>query len=83
VQVKSGATYKFATVTIAPDNFTFETAAVRGVSYSFTGRFLIRSIFADQSIGKNASVLQGQLSNFSRGQKIAEARVRFKYFQGE
>jgi hypothetical protein len=75
---RSGVSYRFRTVTATRDNFTFNTTAVRGVSYSFTGKFLRGGSFVSSESG-NSPVIEGQISKFRNGQKVAEARLKLVY----
>src|SRR5215475_14289168 len=40
LQVNDGSTYRFKTLTVKRNNFTFTTVARKNVSYSFSGKFL-------------------------------------------
>jgi hypothetical protein len=82
VQLNNGANFRFRTITIKQNNFTFTTAALRGVSYSFAGKFLKGGDFAATWTGEDEPVLEGVLTKFKNGKKIAEAKLKFIYFGG-
>src|SRR5215211_371267 len=58
VQENDGATYRFKTVTVKRDNFSFTTMTRGGVSYSFSGKFLKGGNFAATGLGDETPVLQ-------------------------
>lgn len=82
LQLNDGAAFRFRTVTVKQNNFTFSTVIVRGVSYNFTGRFLKGGDFAATWMGEETPVLEGVLTKFKAGKKVAEARLKFIYFGG-
>ena len=82
VQENDGTTYRFKTVTVKRDNFTFTTMTRGGVSYSFSGRFLKGGNFAATWLGDETPVLEGTLTKFRDGKKLAEAKLKFSYFGG-
>jgi hypothetical protein len=82
VQTNEGKNYRFKTVTVKRDNFTFSTVTVRGVSYSFAGRFLKGGNFSATWMGDESPVLEGTLTKFRAGKKVAEAKLKFSYFGG-
>ncbi len=82
VQLNDGTAFRFRTVVVKQDNFTFTTVARRGVSYSFAGKFLKGGDFAATWMGEETPVLQGVLTKFKAGKKIAEEKLKFIYFGG-
>ncbi len=82
LQTIEGKTYRFKTLTVKRNNFTFTTVTIGDVSYSFTGRFLKGGIFAATWLGDEAPVLEGTLTKFRGGKKLAEAKLKFSYFGG-
>ena len=74
--------YRFKTLTVKRENFTFTTMTVRGVSYSFAGRFLKGGIYAAGDLDDETPVLEGTLTKFRGGKKVAEANLKFVYFGG-
>jgi hypothetical protein len=82
VQLINGTTYRFKTLTVKRDNFTFTTMTLRGVSYSFAGKFLKGGVYASGILDDETPVLEGTLTKFRGGKKIAEANLKFVYFGG-
>jgi hypothetical protein len=76
--------YRFiaASTVVSRQKFSFDTMAVRGVSYSFTGRFLKGGVYAEDELDMETPVLEGHLIKYRRGQKVAEADMKFTYFAG-
>ena len=81
-QTNDGKSYRFKTLVVKRDNFTFTTVPVRGVSYSFAGKFLKGGNFAASWSGDEDPVLEGTLTKFRDGKKLAEAKLKFSYFGG-
>jgi len=52
------------------------------VSYSFVGRFLKGGVFAETVLDDQSPVLEGVLTKFVAGKKVAEANLKFSYFGG-
>ena len=82
VDTNQGKTYRFKTATVKRDNFTFTTLTVGGVYYTFAGKFLKGGNFAATWLGDEDPVLEGTLTKFRGGKKVAEARLKFSYFGG-
>ena len=82
VQTNDGTTYRFKTLTVKRDNFTFTTMIVRGVSYSFAGKFLRGGVYGAGDLDDETPVLEGTLTRFRGGKKVAEANLKFVYFGG-
>ena len=82
VQTIDGKTLRFKTLTVKRNNFTFTTVMLGDVSYSFAGRFLKGGNFAETWLGDEAPVLEGTLTKFRGGKKLAEAKLKFSYFGG-
>ena len=82
VDSTKGRHYRFKTVTIQPNNFTFTTVSLGGVSYSFTGKFLKGGVFAEAMLDDTIPVLEGILTKYKNGLKVAEANLKFSYFGG-
>ncbi len=79
LNTKRGPVFRFADQQVTGKVFTFTTAAVRGTSYRFDGHFL-RS---DPTEGDaDEPVLEGVLSKYAGGRKIAETTLRFTYSTG-
>jgi len=56
--------------------------AIDGVSYAFTGRFLKGGVFAALNLDEETPVLEGLLTKYKTGKKVAEAQLKFTYFGG-
>jgi len=82
VQLNDGTTYRFKTLSVKRDNFTFTTMSRGGVSYSFAGKFLKGGVYAAGDLDEDTPVLEGTLTKFRDGQKIAEANLKLVYFGG-
>ena len=82
VQTNDGTTYRFKTLTVKQNDFNFTTVIRGGVSYSFSGRFLKGGNFAATWLGDDDPVLEGTLTKFRGGKKLAEAKLKFSYFGG-
>ena len=82
LQINDGTTYRFKTLTVKQNNFSFTTVTRGGVSYSFSGRFLKGGNFAALWSGDEIPVLEGTLTKFRAGKKVAEAKLKFSYFGG-
>ena len=82
VQLMDGKTVRFKTLIVKRDNFTFTTVSVNGISYSFSGRFLIGGVFATIDLSDERPVLEGVLRKHKDGKKVAESKLKFMYFGG-
>ena len=76
------AHYKFASVSVTEKTLKFTTVSIRGVRYSFEGKFLGRGDFPDQSTGHGIVMLEGTLTRLEHGQKAAEITSPFMYYAG-
>jgi hypothetical protein len=74
--------YRYKTLVVKRDNFTFTTMTVRGVSYSFSGKFLRGGVYGAGDLDDETPVLEGTLTKFRDGKKVAEANLKFTYFGG-
>ena len=82
VQLVNGKTFRYKTLNVKRENFTFTTVSIGGVSYSFSGRFLQGGVFAATDLSDERPVLEGVLRKHKAGKKIAEAKLKFMYFGG-
>ena len=82
LQLNNGTTFRFKTLNVKRDNFTFTTISIRGVSYSFAGKFLKGGVYASGILDDETPVLEGTLTKFRDGKKVAEANLKFVYFGG-
>ena len=74
--------HRYKTLIVKRDNFTFTTMIVRGVSYSFSGKFLKGGVYGAGNLDDETPVLEGTLTRFRDGKKVAEANLKFVYFGG-
>lgn len=82
LQLNDGTSFRFRTVTVKQSNFTFTTVILKGVYYTFSGRFLKGGDFAATWMGEETPVLEGTLTKFKGGKKVADAKLKFIYFGG-
>ena len=81
-ELRTGKRFGFKTLTVKRDNFTFTTVTVAGVSYAFSGKFLKGGVYSAGELDDETPVLEGTLTKFRGGQKVAEAKLKFSYFGG-
>jgi hypothetical protein len=74
--------YRYKTLAVKRDNFTFTTMTVRGVFYTFSGKFLRGGVYSAGDFDDETPVLEGTLTRFRDGRKVAEANLKFTYFGG-
>ena len=74
--------YRYKTLTVKRDNFSFTTMTVRGIFYTFSGRFLKGGVYGAGDLDDETPVLEGTLTRFRNGKKVAEANLKFVYFGG-
>ncbi len=65
--------YKLIASVITRNKFTFTTASIHDVSYRFEGRFL----FDRPDQVDNRPSIEGQLSKYQNGTKVAEGKIAF------
>ena len=82
VQLVNGKTFRFKTLNVKRENFTFTTVSINGISYSFSGRFLMGGVFAATDLSDERPVLEGVLRKHQAGKKVAESKLKFMYFGG-
>lgn len=83
VYTTNGVIYRFRTLSVSQPKFTFTTVSRRGTSYAFTGRFLRGGVFAElDSTIWDQPILEGTMTKFKNGKKVAEAPMKFSYFGG-
>jgi hypothetical protein len=78
----NGRRFPFVRLSVKRERFTFTTVTVRGVSYSFEGRFLKGGNYQQDALGDEVPVLDGELKKFVAGKIVAQARLKFIYFGG-
>ena len=82
LQLNDGTSFRFRNVVVKQSNFTFTTVTSKGVYYTFSGKFLKGGDFAATWQGEETPVLEGTLTKFKAGKKIADAKLKFIYFGG-
>lgn len=82
LQLNNGTNFRFNTLVVKRESFKFTTVTLRGVSYSFVGRFLKGGVFAADFQDEQTPVLEGVLTKYKAGKKVAEANLKFIYFGG-
>ena len=82
VQLNNGKNFRFKTLVTKPDALTFTTVMLGGVSYGFSGKFLKTGVFETATLDDQTPVLEGTLTKFKAGKKVAEANLKFVYFGG-
>ncbi|HEU0253054.1 MAG TPA: hypothetical protein VFR12_08450 [Pyrinomonadaceae bacterium] len=82
LQRNDGANYRFKTLTVKRNNLTFTTVTRSGIYYTFSGRFLKGGVFAMTELNDESPILEGTLTRYRDGKKVAEAKLRFTYFGG-
>ena len=82
LETNNGKRYRFKTLSVKRERFTFTTMTVAGVSYSFSGRFLKGGVYSSGILDDETPVLEGTLTKFRGARKVAEAKLKFVYFGG-
>ncbi len=82
LQLMNGRTFHFKTLVVKRNDFRFTTITRGGVYYTFSGKFLRGGVFAELGLDDEQPVLEGVLTKFVRGKKVAEAALKFSYFGG-
>ena len=82
LQLMNGKTFNYKTLTVKQSNLSFTTVTVGGVYYTFAGKFLRGGVFAEQDLFDEQPVLEGVLTKYKAGKKVAEAKLKFSYFGG-
>lgn len=82
LQITDGTTYRFKTLTVRRNNFAFTTVVLKNISYSFSGRFLRGGVYAETELNDERPVMEGTLTKYRAGKKLAEAKIQLYYFGG-
>lgn len=82
LQLNDGTNFRYKTLTVKRNNFSFTTVTRRGIYYTFSGRFLKGGVFALTELNDESPILDGTLTRYRDGKKVAEAKLRFTYFGG-
>jgi len=78
LQGKRRLTYKLKKAAMESDAITFESQAIRGISFQFSGTVFNASTVKDEPVSVS---IKGRLSKFRNGTKVAEALVTFSYLE--
>jgi hypothetical protein len=75
---KGRRTFKLKKAAMVGDALTFESQAISGTSFQFSG-----SVFNAATAEDNESIIgiKGRLSKFLNGKKVSEAQVTFSYLE--
>ena len=82
VQLNDGRNFRYKVLSVKQERFTFSTVAVSNISYSFAGKFLRGGVYQASNLDDEKPVLEGVLTKYSGGRKVAEAKLQFVYFGG-
>jgi hypothetical protein len=82
VQLHDGRNLRFKLLSVKQERFTFTTVALSNISYAFVGKFLRGGIYQASNLDDEKPVLEGVLTKYSGGRKVAEAKLQFVYFGG-
>lgn len=82
LQLNNGKIFHYKTLVVKQDDFHFTTATVGGVYYTFSGKFLRGGVFAEQDLYDEQPVLEGVLTKYKNGKKVADAKLKFSWFGG-
>lgn len=82
VELSTGRRLPYKSLTVKRDSLLFTTSTLGGVSYAFSGRFLRGGVFSAADLDEKTPVLEGTLTKFQTGRKVAEAKLKFTYFGG-
>lgn len=75
--------YKFASVVVTKKHLKFRTQKIKGVYYTFDGRFRGNGNFSEQYSGYDGSImLEGTLQKFVNGQKVFEINTPWVHYAG-
>jgi len=80
-ELQAGGRYKMTRVVYNENEFSFETVALKSVSYRFSGR-LVDNIRYDASGHTVGTVLRGHLEKLVHGRVAAEADLDFEFEEG-
>ena len=82
VQLNNGKNYRFRSISVSQERFTFTTVVLSSISYAFEGKFLRGGVFGSANLDDETPVLEGTLTKFKAGKKVAESKLKFVYFGG-
>lgn len=78
--LRTNRKFNFTRISISEKNMTFQTEAVKGVSYKFSGKFLEKGAF--WNLESQTPVLEGRLVKLQSGKKAVEKNVRLGWYAG-
>jgi|GEM_PF-3922732 len=78
LQGKRRLTFKLKKAAMESDAITFESQAIRGISFQFSGTVFNAATAKDEPVSVS---IKGRLSKFMNGTKVAEALVTFSYLE--
>lgn len=82
LQLNNGKMFHYKSLTVKQDNFSFTTEMLGGVYYTFAGKFLRGGVFSELDLNDEQPVLEGTLTKYKGGKKVAESKLKFSYFGG-
>ena len=82
VQLNDGRNFRFKLLSVKQEKFTFTTVSKSNISYSFAGKFLRGGVYQTTVMDDEKPVLEGVLTKYQGGRKVAEAKLQFVYFGG-
>ena len=82
LQLMDGTTFHFKSLVVKRNDFRFTTLTRGGVYYTFAGRFLRGGVYAELALDDEQPVLEGVLTKYVRGKKVADAKLKLSYFGG-
>jgi hypothetical protein len=82
VGLTNGKLLPYKLLSVKQERFTFTTTVIGGVSYSFVGKFLRGGVFQSTQLDDETPVLEGVLTRYKAGRKVATAKLSFVYFGG-
>lgn len=81
IQLKNQSRFKVISPVLNGKDFSFKTTKSGGVSYEFSGVFILLENFSETQ--PQGRVLKGTLKKFRNGRRISESPVSFTYFVGD
>ena len=82
LRLNNDKTFNYKTLSVKRDDFRFTTLTLGGIYFTFVGKFLRGGVFAEQDLYDEQPVLEGVLTKYKNGNKVAEAKLKFSYFGG-
>ena len=82
VEIINGKRLPFKTLSVKQTNLSFTTVTLSGISYTFSGKFLKGGVFMSANLDDETPVLEGTLTKYKGGQKVAQGKLSFVYFGG-